>query len=216
MTGNSFVRRYFLPCHCALCGRILGDVPLPLCEECRRRIERERRAHEPGKEQKIAIPFVYQGGARQAVLAFKYQRAKGLADYFAQEISALVSERYDLLVPVPMTRYRRWQRGGNAVEQLAEILSQKLETSIDKTCIIKKKGRKAQHRLPRDKRLSYAQGSFLSSASLEGKRILLVDDICTTGATLRACTQLLKRQGAKEVAWAAIAWTPREKEYSSR
>jgi competence protein ComFC len=112
-----------------------------------------------------------------------------------------------ILVPVPLTKNKLKKRGFNQSEEIAKKLSRNLNISVVADCLIKEKETSAQMELAREERLKNIKGAFsvLNPEKIRGKKILLVDDVYTTGATMEECARVLKRAGAQEVWGVAVA-----------
>lgn len=155
------------------------------------------------------------GGALERVLhAFKFEKHDFLDDPLASLLEALIVERgdfaFEAVVPVPMSRAKERKRGYNQAERLARALAGRLAGRMDVKCEMllgKRIDRQTQSRLPRAERAKNVRLAFQASARSDGKSILLVDDICTTGETLRACADELLRAGASRVAAVTVAKT---------
>ena len=130
---------------------------------------------------------------------------------FELRILSLSGYTPDLVVPVPMAEHRRKERGYNQAELLAQPIARALGAEYSPH-MLQRTGSIVQHDLSaRLRRLEATQSFALSGkGDAAGKRVLLVDDIFTTGSTLRRCALLLKKAGAAEVVCAAAALTPRK------
>ncbi len=139
--------------------------------------------------------------------AFKFERHDFLDDALAALLQELVGEHtFDAIVPVPMSRAKERKRGYNQAERLARALGRRIDVKTE--MLLTKPGeRKTQSRLPKNERAQNVRGAFKASPRANGKAILLVDDICTTGETLRACASELLRAGAVRVAAVTVAKT---------
>jgi ComF family protein len=105
-----------------------------------------------------------------------------------------------------MSRMKERRRGYNQAERLARALSRRIEVRCE-LLLTKRSERETQSRLPRAERAKNVRGAFAASPRVSGKAILLVDDICTTGETLRACANALLDAGASRVAAVTVAKT---------
>jgi ComF family protein len=115
----------------------------------------------------------------------------------------------DFIIPVPMSRFKRERRGFNQAEIIAEALSEKLSVPV-RTDTLKKHGSfVAQHKLKREKRQANVSHLYYkgNTENLEGKTVILVDDVVTTGSTLNECAKLLVSFGVKEIIAVAAATT---------
>ncbi len=154
----------------------------------------------------------YEETLRELIHLFKYGRIESLARPLAEMAMTAYPrhERFDLIVPMPMHWWRRWQRGFNQAALVASVIGKR--TAIPVVNAV----RRTRH-TPRQAGLSSAErrrnvtGAFHVSRPerLRGQRILLVDDVLTTGATASACAAAIKRAGANYVAVFALARTDR-------
>jgi ComF family protein len=149
----------------------------------------------------------YSGALEKVLHAFKFERHDFLDDALASLLQDLVNTgTFDAVVPVPMSRAKERKRGYNQAERLARALGRRI--GVETELLLTKRGERAtQSMLPRSERAKNVRGAFQASANAKEKAILLVDDICTTGETLRACADELLRAGAARVAAVTVAKT---------
>lgn len=188
--------------YCVAC-RTPFENPFPLDEEGRCRL---CRAGLRGFD--AAYSFTaYEGRVRELIHLLKYSRMKPLAAPLgAMMMGALPRDRQvDLIVPMPLHWLRRWQRGFNQAELLAREISRR--TGIRMARAVRRTRRtQAQAGLSNARRRDNVAGAFRASRRLvEGRRVLLVDDVMTTGATATACAFALKRAGARRVELLTLA-----------
>lgn len=150
----------------------------------------------------------YDGVLRQLIHLFKYSKVESLAHPLGQLLGrALPLERsFDLIAPMPMHWRKRWERGFNQAELLAEPLARRLGQKLARP-LGRQRRTKAQAGLSEAQRSANLKNSFCvrDPEAIRGKRILLVDDVFTTGTTLRAATEALKRSGASHVSALVLA-----------
>jgi ComF family protein len=147
--------------------------------------------------------FLYQGAVAEAFSRLKYGRMipllVPLGDALVAGLSALHPfPEVDLIVPVPLSLHGRWKRGFNQSYLLAASAARYLGVKVE-TQVIRKKGNRTQVGLSAKERIRNATASFIPGKALErvrGQNILLFDDVYTTGATVRACSRILRREGA--------------------
>lgn len=183
----------------------------PLCRGCRSEL-RWFEPREPVVLEGVELwaPVAYDGPARALVRGLKYRGAPGLAEPIAAQIAAgapgALLDPAAALVPVPMSRARQRRRGFNQAERIATALAARTGQRV---CGCLRRGADRGHQVGRDRaaRLE-AAGRSLTLATPPPARVVLVDDVVTTGATLCACARLLRAGGAAEVGALAYARTP--------
>jgi len=148
----------------------------------------------------------YEGPVRDAMVKFKYSRAL----HMGRGLSVLLLDAFyrhfqqgdfDFIVPVPMHRRRLVQRGFNQAAVLAERISRRILTPIDRTSLIKTKDTPPQVGLPRSQRIKNLKNAFAVShpEKIRDRRILLIDDVATTGSTVNECSRTLLKAKAASV-----------------
>ncbi len=194
------------PPWCLGCGRSLAGAGAGVdrCRECRLR--------RPFPFDRVITPFLYESPIRQLVWALKYQARISLIPFFADWMVRAVKERRsverpDLCVPVPLHSTRLRERSFNQAERLGRALAERLHLPFRADLLVRGRATLPQIALPREMRRLNLQEAFSLNpkTSVQGLKILLVDDIFTTGSTAGACAQLLKQAGAAHVTVAALA-----------
>ena len=189
-----------LPCtrppRCPVCWQPQAQgSPCPRCRE-------ERPAFAGARS-----PYLYQGPAREVVHALKYNYLSALARPLAVLMAAYLAEEEaieaDLLVPVPLYGRRRRLRGYNQSALLARELGRIRGLAVDERALSRRRDTSPQARSAdaEARRRNVADAFRAERARVEGRHILVIDDVMTTGATLDACAQALRRAGAASV-WA--------------
>lgn len=150
----------------------------------------------------------FEGELRDLIHLFKYSGIRTLARPLGQFLaSALPRERdFDVIVPMPLHWSKRWQRGFNQSRLLALEIGRKSNVPV-RNLVRRVRATSAQAGLTHAKRRTNVAGAFRAAkrGQLEGKRVLLIDDVMTTGATASACALALKRAGARQVTFLAVA-----------
>lgn len=143
----------------------------------------------------------YQNAYKQVIQEFKFHNMPWLADSLAQELLPYLPKDYDLLVPVPLHPNRLQERGYNQSELLVRALS-RMSGIPWQNSLQRVRDTPHQTGLNRADRLQNLQGAFACSkgAAIQNKRIVLVDDVLTTGTTILSCAKVLHQSGAKKVA----------------
>jgi ComF family protein len=157
----------------------------------------------------LRAPFRYEGAARTAVLTLKFKSGRYLAPLMGQFLRDNLARhplQADLVVPVPLAPGRLRQRGFNQAELLALEVAAAVRGVVT-TDALTREERPAQSTLKAAGRLLNLTGAFSSPfpSGVEGRRVLVVDDVVTTGATISACADTLGRAGARRVSALAFA-----------
>ncbi len=208
----------FFPAKCPLCQTVLSRDETDLCHTCR-----EDTDEFPKPNRKISFVagwtsmWYYNGKVRHSLLLYKFYNRRSYGTIYGRLLAMKLHRdpicQYDILTWVPVSRKRRWFRGYDQVELIARSVGEELHTPA--ISILKK----TRHTKPQSRLLDISQrranvmGAFTVSdpARISGKRILLLDDIITTGATVSECARVLMTYGAKEVHCAAVAALNKEK-----
>jgi ComF family protein len=195
-----------VPPLCWGCGGV-ARMREPLCGGCRRLLS--RLGSEPVVLCGLPVwaPVAYSGPARDLVGALKFRGATAVADAMAAQMAANASDGMlaGALVPVPLHPRRLRRRGYNQAALIAEALARRAGLEVVE-CLAR--GGPAVTQVGRDRRERRA-GPAGSVEALESvpRRVVLVDDVATTGATLAACAAALRSAGALQVAAVAFART---------
>ena len=195
--------RFIKPPFCERCGLPFeGDLTTPFeCTNCREMVLHFSAARSA---------VVASGAVREIIHRYKYQRALWfepfLADLLLREtVPALRGKDWDLIVPVPLHSLKQREREFNQAERLAARLSDATRIPLNKRLLQRVRFTNTQTRLTRPERAANMRGAFAMrhGARLDGERVILVDDVFTTGATTSACAQTLLAAGAGKV----CVWT---------
>ncbi len=177
-----------LPCRHPTCWRCNSlSNNWRVCRSCRR---------DQGPRAVIA-PCSYQEVAATLVASLKFKHARAAAKAMSREMAAYTDASYYGVTFVPTAKKRVRQRGYDQAELLARSLAHELKLPCYR--LLHRTGSSRQVGSSRQQRQKQAAMSYKCNANLSGKQILLVDDVISTGATVYACSKLLRRQGAKHV-----------------
>lgn len=197
------------PPFCACCGlpfegSVGGDAYCADCRQTKRHFTRAR------------APFVHLGPARELILKFKYTGRHYLAAFLAEQMVATLHREWGdsgdaptpentLLVPVPMNVRKLAKRGYNQARLLADAVSKLTRIPVKEplrhaySAVSQASGSRATRLATAKKMYRLRLGDARAHRMLEGKNVLLIDDVLTTGATADACARLLKHAGAARV-----------------
>lgn len=215
MKVSSWLLELFFPTRCIVCRDFLGGGRPRICAHCAETLpctSAGGKSH--GDFFSLCVSSVYyEKDMRQAILRYKFQGARVYAPAFGTLLASTIYEhlegKYDLISWVPLDARRRRKRGYDQ----AELLAQKAAEQLRRECVPilnKKIGVAPQSGTgsPERRRANIAGAySVIDPARIEGKRILLIDDIVTSGSTLSECAKTLLLAGAEEVLCATLART---------
>lgn len=210
----------FFPPKCPFCGKVLDHAGIcPACEKALPWTEEGASLRElPGGLQ-CAAPLWYEGKVREGLLRFKFQGARAAAGPLGELVARCAAERFsgafDVVTWVPVSRRRLRSRGYDQARLLAESACRLWEVRPEQL-LQKITDNPAQSGLTEEAaRRANVLGVYEAAEPerIQGYRILLVDDICTTGATLTECARTLRDAGAADVmcVCAALARRPEKK-----
>ncbi len=217
---------FFLPRLCVFCGEgAAGDSPAPVCPACEAKIERlkgplcpccgslcsDGADHlcgpcqtEPPPFSRVRAAVLYDdvGPPGQAIKGFKYSRRQDMLPvmhYWLRSPHCLELVRdADLVAPIPLHPSRLRQRGFNQALLLARAFP---EVPLERELLHRQRPTHPQAGLNPEERRNNVQGAFAvhRAGLVRGKRILLIDDVFTTGATVQECARVLRQAGAREI-----------------
>jgi len=183
------------------------SVPLPVCSQCGDPVDRvglcSRCRVSPPHIDGIRSLFIFSGVLREVVHQFKYNGIKVLAAPLGQamvELCAAVGGSVDIVVPVPLHRARIRERGYNQSSLLAGVVAGQLGLDLNERDLCRRRSTRPQVGLDIVGRRANVTDAFAcNSEAFSGRQVLLIDDVCTTGATLEACAAALYGGGVRAV-----------------
>lgn len=199
---------------CAACASALPYLTSEVCFRCCAPSAGGRLCRRcqttPSRLASVRAACSFEGVARKAVHAFKYRGMTALGPLLSDLLARALERRpvqADLLVPVPLFADRLRERGYNQAAVLARHLAERLATPTDEQALVRSRATAPQVELTARERQANVRGAFacVHPATVAGRRVLLVDDVTTTGATLRACAEALTLAGASRVAAVVVA-----------
>ena len=205
---NATLPDLFFPSRCAFCGKLREDGLCPACEARLPRLNKPLLTDAPYG--KCAVPLRYDGAVREALLTLKFRKgryaARGLGALLAQCAAEELGGEFDLVTWVPVSRRRLRERGFDQGYLLAREAARLWET-VPTPLLEKHRDNPPQSGLSAAERRANVLGAYhtVSPGELSGARVLLIDDIVTTGATLTECVRTLLDGGAESVVCAAVA-----------
>ncbi len=203
-------------CYC--CGEIIEDDYF--CDYCFSHFERidlSKFCNKCGYEKKnchckskvfyfdgIIAPFINDGDIKRVMHKYKFRNSPMYAEFYANEMSIAIKQGYfdiefDFITSVPMDKFSKLRRGYNQSEILAEEISKRINIPHFQGILKAKKKKHTQHKLSYEKRFDNVKEIYYTDCNINGKTVLLVDDIKTSGATLSECAKQLLKAGANRV-----------------
>ena len=206
------ILEWFFPPKCVLCGKLLNDEEMDLCHTCR-----VEAPYYPGTKSKLQFldsftaVWYYEENVRHSIIRFKFFNDLGNAQAYGRLLAMKLLQQYpegfDILTWVPISYLRKKRRGYDQVELLAKSVGKEL--GLTPVPLLKKiRNNRQQSKISAEaERRANVLGAYriLDKADVRNKRILLLDDVLTTGATAGECARILLTAGAKEVHCAAVA-----------
>jgi len=198
------------PPRCPFCRRFLTDGEHGVCRFCRRRYADSRIERELEHVGACVAAFRYEGPVRDSLLRYKFRGVTAYGPVYAEYLAKCIDETgisCDIITWTPLSRRRLRQRGYDQARILAEETAKRLGLPCERLLEKRVNTRPQSGIRDAEKRRQNAKGVYACCApeKLGGKRILLIDDIVTTGATLSECALTLKKAGCAEVFAAAAA-----------
>lgn len=198
---------------CAICRKRCHDIRFEydgvgICSECYAGLTKEAACDyydSEGVVFRLFAPFEYKDSIRKALMDLKFNGFKA----YAAPIGALIADVlpdyydysvYDMIIPVPLHETRLKERGYNQAELIAEPIAARFDIELANDVMFRIKNTKRQMELSNSMRQKNLNNAFYAVEEyVKDKRILLVDDIYTTGSTLKNCSKELISKGAREV-----------------
>ncbi|MGB2698055.1 MAG: ComF family protein [Candidatus Zixiibacteriota bacterium] len=222
---------FVLPSHCITCGnylsqqeRIVCDVcwdnlevlPSPFCPVCKNILEQGNLLCRICTERKnlcaVRSLGVFDNYYQKMIHGFKYQQKMSLGQRLGKRLGEKLKDDkltsgFDCIIPVPLHSTRKRERGFNQSEILAQELSDVTHIPVLKKVLKRTRNTKDQTKLTPEERIENVRGAFTlkDPEKIEGKKIILVDDVMTTGATLEECAIVLREAGVERIMGATIA-----------
>lgn len=204
------ILKIFFPTSCTMCGKICNTW---ICPKCYTLIKKNLNPSSINEKDYI-LHFLsfYEGTIRNLLLSFKFKEKAYIGNLFVEllvkneKISEKIKE-YDYIISVPMYKKNKANRGYNQTEVIADQLEKILKIKHLKNCLIKIKQNKKQSTLTGKQRIENVKNVYKleNKNEIYNKKILLVDDIYTTGSTVKACVDELKKGKPQKIDVLVIA-----------
>ncbi len=213
------VSSYFLnliyPPTCGICGKLNPNF---LCNKCQKQLQAqakfkiEKNLNSNYYFQEHLYIFEYQGMIRKVILNYKFNDKsylyKTIVNFLLKNEKFFpILKSYDTIMPVPISQKRRKERGYNQSELMAKEIAKKLTKEYNNQCLFKTKHIIEQSKLNKEERQRNIQGVYelYHPKMLQGKKILLIDDIYTTGNTVKECCKMISQAKPKKIGVLTLA-----------
>lgn len=200
---------------CAGCWAQLRFLGPPWCASCNLPFAHDRGADarcakclvDPPRHAGVRAAVAYGPIARRVALRLKYGRRPGAARTMAAAMARLMPPAAELLVPVPLHRWRLWSRGYNQAALIADALSRSTGIAADALALRRIKATPPLREMGPKRRADAVRGAFAVERAdlVRGRAVVLIDDVHTSGATADACAAALIRAGAASVS--VLCWS---------
>ena len=206
------------PPKCPFCGKVLDKVGI--CPECEAELPWTKDSETLREESgglRCAAPLWYEGAVREGILRYKFQGASAAAEAFGELVARCAAEQFsgefDTVTWVPLSRKRLRKRGYDQVELLARAVCRHWDTEPVRLLVKSVDNPPQSHLTEPAARRANVLGVYEvpEVEQVRGRRILLLDDICTSGATLTECIRELKAAGAENVVCCTVAFAREKK-----
>ena len=215
-----FVLNFLFPPVCGVCGKINKNW---LCENCEKSLNRikksniikineENKYYKKYKEKnkifydELLYLYSYKGIIRKLILKYKFRQETYLYNMFSKIIlkdksSLNKINEYDIIIPMPMYKEKKKERGYNQTELIVKCISKELNIQLQDNNLVKIKNTKTQSTLSKEERKENIKNAFEINniEEVKNKKIIIFDDIFTTGETVNEASRILKEAGTKEI-----------------
>ena len=201
---------------CSICGRPTKDG---LCNKCKLLLDRQAILgiddyylnNEKEFDEHMYL-YAYDSIIRKLILKYKFQEKSDLYKIFVKNLknnkkTYLFLKKYDIIIPVPISKKRLKERGYNQSSLLSKEISKDFNIEYNDKCLLKHKHTESQSSLNKELRTKNVEDvySVKNQEKIINKKILLVDDIYTTGSTVNECSKVLRQAGAENIGILTIA-----------
>ena len=203
---------FLFPKTCIICGKLEKNL---ICEKCSKKFKKYEIFNVIDVPENIKKNvyfdslfscYYYKGLFRKILLSYKFNGKSYLCNYFAKMLLNCKKTHdffsiYDIIIPVPMYKEKKLERGYNQTELITDIIAENTGIFNGKALVNKIKKTKTQSLLNLEERKENVENAFSISNKelLKNKNIILFDDICTTGFTVNEISKILKENGAKKI-----------------
>ena len=199
---------------CPECGKELRPISQPRCMRCGKPVKEEEEFCRDcaGKEREFFQGrgiYLYDSRMKASILRYKYDGRRQYGDFYARAMCLYAREdvgrwKPDLIVPVPLHPRKKRMRGFNQAEYIADQVGEFFKIPVDKNLLKKVKETKSQKKMDAAQRRRNLKTAFAACERTDGKTVLVIDDVYTTGSTVEAAAKCLKEAGAARVCFLTV------------
>lgn len=198
---------------CASCASQTTPLTTPLCPVCGAPVRpglpcKECEEHPPKFDQ-LRSWAAFAGPLREALHSLKYRKNLGMGEIFSQPLAQIIITEgweFDIVIPVPLGKEHHRQRGFNQAQIIAYPVALRMNKRMVANALIRTKETSSQVNLSPHQRYENLKDAFSAiPAKLKGRKVLLVDDVATTGATLNSCAETLRSAGVEKIYCLTVA-----------
>ena len=207
-----YILELIYPTKCGFCNKICSEN---LCKKCEIKLREYEinllRSNKKYYSKSMHI-FKYDGEIRKKIIDYKFNNKPYLYKTFAKII--LKNEKvcgflknYDIIIPVPIHKKRKLKRGYNQTELIAKVIAKNTNLKLEKNVLVKQKNTITQSALSKTKRQLNIKNAFMvkNAEKVLNKKVLIFDDIYTTGSTVKECSKVLNKSGVKDIGILTVA-----------
>lgn len=186
---------------CKKCGKPLNNERQEYCTDCRKK----KHSYDQGKS-----VWIYKGDMKNSIYRFKYGNRREYARFYAEESVRIYggwikSRGVEVIIPIPVHPKRKRKRGYNQAELYAKELGKLLELPVDGESLVRVVNTTPQKELDDKERRNNLKKAFkIKKDSVKYKKVLVVDDVYTTGSTIDAVAELLRDAGADKIYFLSV------------
>lgn len=205
-----------LPESCLLCGADSQDgllcpdcitdlpaLPAACCPQCAVETTHGERCGACLKDaphfNRTIAAFRYDFPVDRIIHALKYGHQLAVAGWLGRRLAERIIAEHQLVIPLPLHPDRLRERGFNQSAEIARVMGNCLNLTVDRSSLFRNRPTPRQADLPLKERHKNVRGAFECSIDLSGRKILLIDDVMTSGATVNECARILKIHGAADI-----------------
>jgi len=201
---------------CTPCKSKLKYIKEPVCKKCGKPIDSEQTEYcfDCNKTKHIYDQgkgvWIYRGEMKESIYRFKYSNRREYAAFYARETARIYSrwiksKGVEVIIPIPIHNKKKKQRGYNQAELYAKSLGEILDIPVDNAVLVRVINTIPQKELDNKQRRKNLKRAFkIQTDSVQWKKVLIVDDVYTTGSTMDAAAELLRKAGVERVYFLSI------------